>query len=190
MKNVLIVDDAKSIRTLLATCLELNGFTVKMAEDGKMALDILLKESFDLIFLDIKLPIISGTEVLRRIREKGLQIPVVIITAFGNIKNAIDCTKMGAVAYVQKPFTANRINSVLDELNLNSNNSDQSYIGEIKNLLEKDQFEEVRKILKNVLSVNPLDAEIYHMLAETSMKLNKPDEAAKYQKLYDAIKKD
>jgi Response regulator containing CheY-like receiver, AAA-type ATPase, and DNA-binding domains len=189
MINVLVVDDAKSIRTLLAKCLELDGFSVEMAEDGKIALDMLLKAKFDLVFLDIKLPVISGTEVLRRMREKGIQIPVVIITAFGNIKNAIDCTRLGAVAYVQKPFTANRINAVLEELDIKSKDVRQSYMGEVKDLLEKEKFEDVQKILKNVLSGNPLDAEVYHMLAETSLKLGQPEDASQYHKLYEAIRK-
>ena len=82
MKCILIVDDAKSIQLLLAKCMELNGFSVKTAGDGKTALEMLIREPFALAFLDIKLPIISGTEVLRRMREKGINVPVIIITAF------------------------------------------------------------------------------------------------------------
>lgn len=188
MKRVLIVDDAKSIRSLLATCLDISGFSVDMAESGKAALEKITTEPFDLIFLDIKLPMISGTEVLRRIREKGINVPVVIITAFGNIKNAIDCTKLGAVAYIQKPFTANRIHSVLDELHIKSDESkDQTYLNEVNILFEKEKFEDVEKILKNVLSNNPLDAEVYHLLAEVNKKLKNKDAAEKYLKIYHTL---
>ena len=191
MKNILIVDDAKSIRMLLAKCLELNGFSVAMAEDGKTALEMLLQGQFDLAFLDIKLPVVSGTEVLRRIRERGLQIPVVIITAFGNVKNAVECTRLGAVAYIQKPFTVNRINAVLDELKITSDDTTgQQYLREVQGLMKKDKFEDVLRMLKNVLPDNPLDAEVYHMLAETSRKLHRPEDAAKYQKIYEALKID
>lgn len=190
MKNVLIVDDTKSIRELLAKCLELNGFAPVMAENGKTALELLFRQQFDLVFLDIKLPVVSGTEVLRRMREKGVQIPVVIITAFGNIKNAVDCTRMGAVAYVQKPFTANRISSVLDELHMTDEGAARPpYMEEVRVLMQKDRFEEVKKVLQTLLSDNPLDAEVYHMLAQTCDKLKQEEEAAQYRKLYEAIRK-
>lgn len=189
MKMVLVVDDAASIRNLLAKCLELNGFCVETAEDGKMALEMILRKPYDLVFLDIRLPIISGTEVLKRMREKGVQVPAVIITAFGNIKNAIDCTRLGAVAYVQKPFTANRIVSLLDELKIVSGPEEKQYMRDVESLLENERFEEVQKILKNYLATNPLEAEVYHMLAETSVKLKRPEEASQYRKLYEAIRK-
>ena len=68
MKKVLVVDDAKNIRMLLTKCLELEGYQVKTATNGKDALALFSSERFDLAFLDIKLPELSGTEVLRRIR--------------------------------------------------------------------------------------------------------------------------
>lgn len=190
MKKVLVVDDAVSIRNLLAKCLELNGFLVETAEDGKVALEMIMKRQYDLIFLDIRLPIISGTEVLKRMREKGIQIPAIIITAFGNIKNAIDCTRLGAAAYIQKPFTVNRIVALLDELKITSGPEEKKYMEEVNELIEKEQFEKVQTVLKNYLSTAPLDAEIYRILAETSLKLKRPEEAAQYQKLYEAIRKE
>lgn len=189
MKCILIVDDAKSIQLLLAKCMELNGFSVKTAGDGKTALEMLIREQFALVFLDIKLPIISGTEVLRRMREKGINVPVIIITAFGNIKNAVDCTRMGAISYVQKPFTSNRISAVLNELNIKSTDDDnQTDMHEARSLMESEKYEEVEKILKNLLPTNPFNAEVYHMLAEICLKLNREQEAEQYEKLCNAIK--
>ena len=63
MKKVLIVDDTKNIRTLLSMCLELEGYQITMASDGKEGLALIQNEAFDLVFLDIKLPEMSGTEV-------------------------------------------------------------------------------------------------------------------------------
>ena len=105
MKKVLIVDDTKNIRMLLSKCLELEGFEVDTAADGLEAVRMLSKNDYDLAFLDIKLPEISGTEVLKRIRGIGVDVPVIIITAYATVKNAVDCTKLGSVAYLQKPFT-------------------------------------------------------------------------------------
>ena len=114
--KVLVVDDTKNIRMLLTTCLELYGYSVVTAVDGLDALKVINIESPDLIFLDIKLPEISGTEVLRRIRSAGIITPVVIMTAFATVRNAIECTKLGAVAYLQKPFTAVKVKTVISEL--------------------------------------------------------------------------
>lgn len=188
MRNVLVVDDAKSIRELLAKSLELSGFAVDTASDGRTALEMVIKGQYELAFLDIKLPIVSGTDVLRRMREKGIRIPVVVITAFGNIKNAVDCTRLGAVAYIQKPFTVNRINTVLDELNIHAGGVAARLGDEIGELMKKDRFQEVQNILKNQLASNPLDAEIYHLLSETSEKLGKGDEAEKYRRLYETLR--
>lgn len=114
-KRVLIIDDTKNIRLLLTKCLELEGYAVESAADGKEGLERILKGSFDLIFLDIKLPEISGTEVLRRMREAGILTPVIVITAYPTVKNAVDCTQLGAQAYLQKPFTAERLLAVLKD---------------------------------------------------------------------------
>jgi two-component system, OmpR family, response regulator len=113
MKKVLIVDDTKNIRNLLTTCLELNGYTVSSAKNGMEALELISQEFFDIAFIDIKMPELSGTEVLRRIRAKGISIPVVIMTAFATVKNAVECTQLGAVAYLQKPFTADKVTDLL-----------------------------------------------------------------------------
>lgn len=116
MERVLVVDDTKNIRTLLSKCLELEGYSVETASDGKDAIRRILTEPFDLIFLDIKMPQFSGTEVLKQIRECGVDTPVVIITAYATIKNAVECTKLGAVAYLQKPFTAEKVKNTLKEI--------------------------------------------------------------------------
>jgi len=117
MKKALVVDDTKNIRKLLKTSLELNEYIVTEALNGLEALEILSREPFDLIFLDIKMPALSGTEVLKRIREDGIFSTVIIMTAFPTVKNAVDCTKLGAVEYLLKPFTTDKINSLIYRLN-------------------------------------------------------------------------
>ena len=113
MIHVIVVDDTKNIRLLLTQCLEFEGYTVTTAGNGTEALEILSRQSFDLIFLDVRMPELSGTEVLRQMRKMGIHSPVVMITAFGTVKNAVECTQLGAVAYLQKPFTENKVNQVL-----------------------------------------------------------------------------
>jgi DNA-binding NtrC family response regulator len=156
MQKILIIDDTKNIRLMLTKCLELEGYHVTTASDGKEAIELFKKENFDLAFLDIKLPEIRGTEVLRRIREMGIIIPVIIITAYATVKNAIDCTNMGAIAYLQKPFTAEKIKSVMKELNFkfspNNNLSDNNkLVMEIKNLLDQGLYQDALVRLKRLV---------------------------------------
>ena len=75
MKQVLVIDDTKNIRLLLTKTLEVNGYQVTSATNGREGLDLLLTGKFDLAFLDIKLPELSGTEVLRQARAAGVQTP-------------------------------------------------------------------------------------------------------------------
>lgn len=166
MKKALVIDDTKGIRSLLTECLELYGYEVFPASCGQEALDILQKESIDLAFIDIRMPEISGTEVLRRIREQGLKIPVVIMTAFATVKNAIDCTKLGAVAYLQKPFTAEKVRSVLKEI---FENDSAEYVKKdpLKyslDLITEGNIDEALETLKKCLTNDLINPEIYYQL--------------------------
>lgn len=168
MKKVLVVDDTKSIKQLLTTCLEFSGYEVFTANNGIETFELLKNQKVDLIFLDIKMPEISGTEVLRRMRGLGIEIPVIIMTAFGTVKNAVECTKLGAVAYLQKPFTAEKVRHVLDEVEpyLEGDTiSTEKYIKKVKELLEIGELEEAFNLLKKALSENVNNGEIYRLLA-------------------------
>jgi len=182
MIHVLVIDDTKNIRALLTKCLEIEGYGVKTAADGKTALEIISKERFDLIFLDIRMPEISGTEVLRRMRELGINTPVVIITAFATVKNAVDCTQLGAVAYLQKPFTETKIKSVLEEmLHIKSNKSSLDNILNLANQKMKiGHFQEAERLLINAIPAYSLESEIYMLLSKVCDALKKSEEAKKY----------
>lgn len=182
MKKVLVVDDTKNIRNLLSTCLELNGFTVATANNGLDAINLILKEDFDLAFMDIKMPELSGTEVLRRIRSKGYNFPVIIMTAFATVKNAVECTKLGAVAYLQKPFTAEKVKEViakLEELTLIENNP-TACIEKAKQLLSENQLDLAFHYLSKALSMSPATGEIYYLIGIIHEKSSTMDEAEKY----------
>lgn len=116
MKTVLIVDDTKNIRLLLSKCLEHENYIVYSATNATEALELVSKYPFDVAFIDIKMPNISGTALLELLRAQGYTFPVIIMTAFGTIKNAVTTTQMGAKAYLQKPFTAITIRKTLFEV--------------------------------------------------------------------------
>lgn len=182
MKKVLVVDDTKNIRVLLTKCLELEGYAVENAADGKSALEIMGKQSFDLIFMDIKMPQLSGTEVLRRMRDMGVYTPVVIITAYATVKNAVECTQMGAVAYIQKPFTAEKVRTVLEEIESKKNEEldYESLIQSISMLIEENKLDEAFEQAKKALALNPDNGMIYYLMSKIYDRKNDKRLAEKY----------
>lgn len=182
LRKVLVVDDTKNIRNLLTTCLELNGYVVITANNGLEAIEILLVESFDIAFIDVKMPGMSGTELLRRIRALGLTFPVIIMTAYATVKNAIECTKLGTEAYLQKPFTIDRVNEVLNMLQKAAMNEDsvEGLIKRSKDLINKNNQSDALKLLKKALSIDPSSGETYFLMGEVYNNDNKAEEAGKY----------
>jgi two-component system, response regulator, stage 0 sporulation protein F len=100
MKKILVVDDEENIRELFRDELVEQGFVVELAEDGFIALEKLASFKPDLVTLDVKMPGIDGLEVLRRIREKDVNIPVLLLTAFGEFRQ--DFNTWASDAYVVK----------------------------------------------------------------------------------------
>jgi Response regulator containing CheY-like receiver, AAA-type ATPase, and DNA-binding domains len=182
MKKVLVVDDTKNIRTLLTTCLEINDYEVTTANSGQQAIELFKNQEFDLAFLDIKMPEISGTEVLRRIRELNIDIPVVIMTAFATVKNAVECTKLGAVAYLQKPFTAEKVKSVLAEMfDYDHNAKDlEDCLNHGRELISKENYEEAFHLLKKALSINPSCSDVYYLIGMIHERKEEKKQAEKF----------
>lgn len=181
MKNALVVDDTKNIRKLLKTCLQLKGFNVYEAGSGAEALQVVMSESLDIAFIDIKMTEMSGTEVLKKIRAMGLSFPVVMMTAFPTIKNAVDCTKLGAVAYLQKPFSADKISSLVDTLNDLDCSTANFYINSAKDNMDSD-LELAYDYLKKALSMEPMNGEIYFLLSRIFEEKGDAEASAKFFK--------
>jgi DNA-binding NtrC family response regulator len=109
MPKILIIDDEAAIRKALKEIFEYEQYEVAEAEDGPNALKMVDKENFDLIFCDIKMPRMDGIEVLEKLKEKGVEAPVVIITGHGSVETAVEALKKGAYDFIQKPLDLNRI---------------------------------------------------------------------------------
>lgn len=102
--RILVVDDERPIREGCHRVLTNKGYEVVTAENGQVALQILGKEIIDLILLDLKMPILSGEEVLKISQESYPDIPVIIITGHGTVDTAVECMKKGAYDFITKPF--------------------------------------------------------------------------------------
>jgi len=117
MARVMVVDDDVTVREVVVTYLRAAGYDVGEAADGESALDDLRGERADLVVLDLMLPGIDGLEVCRRIRAKGDDVPVIMLTALGSETDRVVGLERGADDYVTKPFSprelALRVGSVL-----------------------------------------------------------------------------
>jgi DNA-binding NtrC family response regulator len=102
--TILVCDDEELIRWSLAEHLRRDGHRVSEAEDGLQCLESITREAPDLVITDLKMPGLDGMEVLQRLREQGNDVPVIVITAHGDVGSAIEATRLGAKAYLSKPF--------------------------------------------------------------------------------------
>jgi two-component system, OmpR family, copper resistance phosphate regulon response regulator CusR len=104
VSRILIAEDEARIASFLEKGLRANGFTIDVASDGETALSLALTGRFDLLILDIGLPGMDGLEVLRRLREGGEDVPVVILTARDSVRDTVAGLEGGADDYISKPF--------------------------------------------------------------------------------------
>jgi DNA-binding NtrC family response regulator len=102
--RILIIDDEDAIRESLDTLLTLEGFSVNMAVDGRSGMELLARNEYDLLLLDLALPGQSGIDLLPRIIEMQPNLPVIMITAYGTVGNVVDAIRAGAENFVQKPW--------------------------------------------------------------------------------------
>ena len=116
-KHILVVDDDTRLRSLLQRYLREQGFLVSAAESAEQAENYLCCYVFDLLIVDIMMPKISGTEFLKKLRAKGNNIPVILLTAMGEAADRVNGLEIGADDYVPKPFEPKelvlRINNIL-----------------------------------------------------------------------------
>jgi DNA-binding response OmpR family regulator len=100
MATILLVDDRETTRNTFATCLRLNGFATSTAPTGTAALLAAADRHFDTILVDLKVPDVPGTEVVRELKRRGCRVPVVIYTMFPELDTAFDAGRAGADGYV------------------------------------------------------------------------------------------
>ena len=137
--KILVVDDEKSMREILDIFLKSEGYDVSTAENGAKAIENARKEIIDLIITDMKMPGLSGLELLKEIKEISPDTAVVIITAFGTMASAVEAMKLGAYDYIQKPFQMDDIRLV------------------VRNAIEKQKLRKDVSVLKGQLKYPSLE---------------------------------
>ena len=107
--KILIVDDERSIRNSLKEILDDEGYDVDVAENGQQGVEMVEKEKYDVIFCDIKMPVMDGVETLAKLTSMGIDSAVVMISGHADVATAVDCIKKGAFDFIEKPLDLNRI---------------------------------------------------------------------------------
>ncbi|TVQ31248.1 MAG: sigma-54-dependent Fis family transcriptional regulator [Phycisphaeraceae bacterium] len=109
MSTILVVDDKEMLRDSVGSTLQRAGFTIMAASGGDAALDIVARKRPDAIVTDLKMPGMTGLELLERIREIDDDLPVVLMTAYGTVETAVRAMKLGAFTYITKPFAGDEL---------------------------------------------------------------------------------
>ncbi len=112
--KVLVVDDDDAIRSLLASELEDQSFDVQSAEDGDEAIELVRAmcerdDRFDIILLDVKMPKVNGFDVLKYVRKETPTTKVIMVTAYADVRNAVDSMRFGAFDFISKPYDLDEI---------------------------------------------------------------------------------
>jgi len=109
MSKILVIDDEKSIRNSLKEILEYEKHKVTIAENGMQGMEILAKDDFEILLLDIKMPEMDGMEVLEKVNEMYPELQVIMISGHGNVDTAVKAVKTGAYDFIEKPLDLNRL---------------------------------------------------------------------------------
>jgi two-component system, OmpR family, copper resistance phosphate regulon response regulator CusR len=113
MNRILIAEDEARLAAFVEKGLKKNGFSTAWAEDGQQALDMTIEEEFDLLLLDLGLPLKDGLDVLRELRAKGDNLPTIVVTAVTDDKKRQEILALGANDFIAKPF---RFSDLLDKV--------------------------------------------------------------------------
>ena len=163
--KILIIDDERSIRNSLKEILDDEGYDVEVAENGQQGVEMVEKEKYDVIFCDIKMPVMDGVETLAKLTAMGIDSAVVMISGHADVATAVDCIKKGAFDFIEKPLDLNRIlitiKNAKDKVHL---------VKETKSLKKKVYGQEmvgespaIREIKEMIEKVAPTDARVLVM---------------------------
>ena len=104
-QSILFVDDDEQFRKAIVRIFETSEFDITTAKDGQEALDLLSKNTYDLIITDLKMPVLDGYELMREIKKRKIKIPVIILTGYGEVETYMDLMNMGAYDHIEKPVS-------------------------------------------------------------------------------------
>ena len=161
LNRILVADDEESMRWVLSKALRKKGFSVDLARDGDEALRLIQANSYDMAILDIKMPGLSGLELLDRVRELKTDLLVIIITAEASMKNAVEAMKRGAYDYLTKPFDLNVIDAIIEKVNRAREITRQVS-------LLKEEIKDRYQLEKTIIGNSPAMRDIYKTIGKVA----------------------
>ena len=164
MARILIVDDQENARSMLAEMLRSEGYAVVQADGGEAACEMVTNGAYDLIITDLRMGDVGGLEVLHRTREASPTTPVIVMTAFGTIEDAVEAMRFGAQDFVQKPFVEEELMTKVAratrtrELGLDPSSEDFHERYNFGNIIGDSA--EIRDVLGRIVRIAPTDATV------------------------------
>jgi DNA-binding response OmpR family regulator len=186
-KRILIVDDETNVRLNFRMTLETEGYEVFEVSSGEEAVQLLAEHSFALAILDIRMPGMDGLELLAKMRESGIRVPAMIVTAYSDVPNAVKAMKLGAIDFLQKPLRPEDLRSIVTEILKRHTAQDDSstetfgaHIVAAKRCLNLRAFGKARLHLVKALELNAKSAEAFNLAGVLAEVLEDYDKAKKY----------
>jgi two-component system nitrogen regulation response regulator GlnG len=161
LTRILVADDEESMRWVLSKALKRKGFSVDLAVDGRQALSMIQDNSYDLAILDIKMPGITGLDLLDKVRDLKKDLLVVIMTAEASMKNAVEAMKRGAYDYITKPFDLDVIDAIIEKVG-----RAREVAGQVSML--KQELKERYQVEKNIIGNSPVMREVYKTIGKVA----------------------
>jgi two-component system response regulator HydG len=154
MRKILVVDDDADLRMTVTSALAGEQYLVEQAQDGEEAVNRIKAGQFDLVLMDVNMPKMSGIEALKEIKEHDPSIMVIILTAFSNIRDAIESTRLGAFNYLEKPVRSDNLVYMIDQAFRSQNMvRTLSYSAPVFNLPGGNEFVGESNEMKKIFSV-------------------------------------
>jgi FixJ family two-component response regulator len=184
--RILIVDDETNVRLNYRITLETEGYEIFEAGSAALALQELVERSFAVAILDLRMPEMDGLELLAKMREVGITVPAITVTAYSDVPNAVKAMKLGAIDFLQKPLRPEDLRSIVAEiLKRHAPQRDpaetfNSHIVAAKRCLNLRSFALARIHLLKALELNTKSVEAFNLAGVLAEMLDDYDKAKKY----------
>ena len=162
LNRILVADDEESIRWVLSKALKQKGFSVDLAHDGRQALELIKDNCYDLAILDIKMPGITGLDLLDKVRDLNNDLLMVIMTAEASMKNAVEAMKRGAYDYITKPFDLDVIDAIIEKVA-----KARDIAGQVTSL--KQELKDRYQVEKNIVGNSSAMQEVYKTIGKVAV---------------------
>lgn len=186
--RILIVDDERNVRLMYRSALETIGYDVYEADSAEKATEEFAERRFDLAIVDLRLPGRSGLDLLHEMAEQKSSTPAVMITAHGDVPNAVEAMKLGAIDFLQKPVLPEQLRQIVKEILLRHTAAKQHeekrdylfYIRSAKRAVNLRDFASARKNISEALRLNDRSAEGFNLAGVLAEMREDYDKAKRY----------